>query len=231
MHQKHFSVLAVVGAFIASVSLAGVTVAGQSPAPAGKAGKSWTAPRGPDGHPDISGTWEHNAATPLERPDELAGRATLTDEELAAMQATAGKLFSGDGDAAFGDSVYIATLRNVLGAQKGFKSRDVSTGDYNAFWVIGRWFEKRTSLVTDPPTGKIPPLTADARKRREQRGGTSSAPPLRRPGGYRARPAVHYRQRTDARCRVQQLLSDRSDTVDGRHWHGDAPRHAHDSYQ
>ncbi len=163
MQHKHLSGLAVVGAFVASVSLVSVTVAGQAPAPAGK---SWTAPRAPDGHPDISGTWEHNAATPLERPDELAGRATLTDEELAAMQATAGKLFGGDGDAAFGDSVYLATLRNVLGAQKGFKSRDVGTGDYNAFWVIGRWFEKRTSLVTDPPSGKIPPLTADAQKRR-----------------------------------------------------------------
>ena len=162
--QRHLAALTVFVAFVAAGTLAGVTLAGQTAAPS--AAKTWTPSRGADGHPDLSGTWEHNAATPLERPDELAGRAMLTDAELADMQQTAAKLFGGDGDAAFGDSVYLATLRNVLGREKGFKSRDVTTGDYNAFWVVGRWFEKRTSLITDPPTGKIPPLTADAQKRR-----------------------------------------------------------------
>jgi hypothetical protein len=98
----------------------------------------------------------------------LAGRAMLTDQEFVAMQKTAAELFKGDGDAAFGDSVYTATLRNVLGREKGFTSRDAGTGDYDAFWVVGRWFEKRTSLITDPPDGKLPPLTADAQKRRDQ---------------------------------------------------------------
>ena len=127
----------------------------------------YVAPKGPDGHPDISGTWEHNAATPLQRPDELAGRTELTDQELVAMQKTAAELFKGDGDAAFGDSVYLATLRNVLGKEKGFTSRDTTTGDYDAFWVVGRWFEKRTSLLTDPADGKLPAITAEAQKRRQ----------------------------------------------------------------
>ncbi len=163
MQQRHLSAVAIFVVLVAAISLAGVTVAGQS---AALAAKSWTAPRGPDGHPDLTGTWEHNAATPLERPDELAGRATLTNDEVAAMKATAAKLFGGDGDAAFGDAIYVATLRNVLGSQKGFTSRDVTTGDYNSFWITGRWFENRTSLITDPPNGKIPPFTADAQKRR-----------------------------------------------------------------
>jgi hypothetical protein len=142
-----------------------VTMAGQT-APPAKSPQAWTAPRGADGHPDLSGVWAHNAATPLERPAELAGRAELTDDEVAAMQQKAAELFGGDGDAAFGDSVYLAVLHNVLGKEKGFKSRDVATGDYNSFWVVDRWFEKRTSLITDPPDGKLPPLTDAAKARR-----------------------------------------------------------------
>ena len=154
-------------AVLTAVSLAGVTLAGQTAAPlTPKTEKAWTAPRGPDGHPDLSGVWEHNAATPIERPDELAGRAVLTNDEVARLKQKAAELFSGDGDAAFGDAVYLAALRNVLGKQEGFKSRDTATGDYNSFWVVGRWFENRTSLITDPPDGKFPALTADTQKRR-----------------------------------------------------------------
>ena len=154
-------------AVLTAVSLAGVTLAGQTAAPlTPKTEKAWTAPRGPDGHPDLSGVWEHNAATPIERPDELAGRAVLTNDEVARLKQKAAELFSGDGDAAFGDAVYLAALRNVLGKQEGFKSRDTATGDYNSFWVVGRWFENRTSLITDPTDGKFPALTADTQKRR-----------------------------------------------------------------
>jgi hypothetical protein len=163
--EQEGAVLASLRTFIAlitAVALAGITLAAQTAAENGKASMTL---RGPDGHPDLSGIWEHNAATPLERPDELAGRATLTDNELAQIQAKAAELFSGDGDAGFGDTIYLAALRNVLGKEKGFKSRDVGTGDYNSFWVVGRWFEHRTSLITDPPTGKLPALTVDAQKR------------------------------------------------------------------
>jgi len=150
-------------ALLAAISLAGVTLAGQTAAPTNAS----PPPRSADGHPDLSGIWEHNAATPLERPDELADRATLTDNEVAQLKAKASELFSGDGDAGFGDSIYLAALRNVLGKEKGFKSRDVATGDYNSFWVVGRWFENRTSLITDPQNGKLPAPTADAQKRQE----------------------------------------------------------------
>ena len=65
--------------------------------------KAWKVPRTPDGQPDLQGVWTNNNATPLERPTVLAGRTTLTDEEVAALKTKAGELFNGDGDAAFGD--------------------------------------------------------------------------------------------------------------------------------
>jgi hypothetical protein len=71
----------------------------------------------PDGHPDLQGFWSNNNATPLERPKELNGRATLTDEELAKMKAKAHELFGGTGDAAFGDQIYNTVLANVLGVK------------------------------------------------------------------------------------------------------------------
>jgi hypothetical protein len=166
VHRWRLANLRTFVAVIAAVTLAGVTLAGQASAPL--APKSWTAPRAADGHPDISGVWEHNAATPLERPDELAGRATLTNDELAQLKQKAAELFDGNGDAAFGDAVYIAALHNVLGKEKGFKSRDVATGDYNSFWIVGRWFESRTSLLTSPASGKLPAMTAAAQKRQAE---------------------------------------------------------------
>src|SRR5215469_13742785 len=89
---------------------------------------TWTPPRTLDGHPDLQGFWSNNIATPLERPKELNGRAALTDEEVAAMKKKAHELFSGRGDAAFGDAVFQVVWANVHGARTGFVSTDGETG-------------------------------------------------------------------------------------------------------
>ena len=128
--------------------------------------QTWTTPRTPDGRPDLQGFWANNNATPLERPKELAGRATLTGEELAAMKKKAHELFGGNGDAAFGDAVYLTVLANVLGTKTGFKSTDGETGDYSSVWTVERDWENRTSLITDPPDGRMPATTPDAQERR-----------------------------------------------------------------
>ena len=128
---------------------------------------AWKTPRTADGKPDLSGFWSNNNATPLERPKELAGRATLTNEELAAMKKKAHELFGGKSDAAFGDSVFVATFENVKGERDGFKSVDGQTGDYSSVWTVERDWDNRTSLITDPPDGRIPAMTAKAQVRRQ----------------------------------------------------------------
>jgi hypothetical protein len=129
--------------------------------------QNWKTPRTPDGRPDLQGYWANNNATPLERPKELAGRATLTDEEVAAMKNKAHELFGGKSDAAFGDTVFLATLSNVQGTKAGFKSTDGETGDYSSVWTVERDWDNRSSLITDPPDGRIPAMTPDAQKRRQ----------------------------------------------------------------
>ena len=121
----------------------------------------WTVPRTVDGQPDLQGTWANNNVTPLERPAELAGKPILTDAELAMLKARSAKLFNGEGDAAFGDQLFAALLTNP----DKFVSTDGRTGDYNQFWLPDRVFDNRTSLITDPPDGRVPPLLPAAQRR------------------------------------------------------------------
>jgi len=102
----------------------------------------------------------------------------LTDEEVALLRARAADLFNGETDAAFGDSVYEAVLEEA----KDFDSTD-TTGNYNQFWLIDRWFENRTSLIVDPPDGRIPALTPEAEERRASRVRRDGARGAELPGG------------------------------------------------
>ena len=121
----------------------------------------WEVPRTPDGRPDLQGVWANNSATPLERPQILAGRDRLTESEVAALRARADEIFSGEQDAAFGDAVF----NDALAGKEAHESYDPSTGNYNQFWVVKRTFDERTSLVVDPPDGKIPVLTTEGQRR------------------------------------------------------------------
>lgn len=139
--------------------------------------QNWTPPRAADGHPDLQGFWSNNIATPLERPKVLGNRATLTDEEVATFKRKAKELFSGNGDAAFGDTVFQTVLDNVNGVKKGFVSTDGNTGDYSSVWTVDREWDNRTSLITDPPDGRMPAFTPDGQKRREANLAARNRPP------------------------------------------------------
>ena len=127
----------------------------------------WTAPRTPDGHPDLQGTWLSRSATPLERPAALAGKAWLSDEEVAELKARAERIFArtGSSDFAAGDAVFLTALAN--------RDRFTSpTSTHGAADMIEREFDHHTSLVTDPSDGRIPPLTPEAQRRQQVRAAT-----------------------------------------------------------
>ena len=126
--------------------------------------KTWTATLTSDGQPDLHGVWLDNNATPLERPPALEGRQFLTDEEVVQMKQRAERLFhSGSGsDYASGDAVFLS----VLAGTAEYKSVTSTAG---AVEMIDRVFDNRTSLIVDPPDGKIPPMTPAARQRQVER--------------------------------------------------------------
>jgi hypothetical protein len=123
--------------------------------------KPFTAPRTSFGHPDLSGTWTNNNATPLQRPAQWAGKEFLTDEEVRAVQSTARQLEE-EGDALFGDELIL----DAIAGHEESESHDTETGNYNAFWLPPRDFDRRTSLIIDPPNGRIPSYTPEAQARR-----------------------------------------------------------------
>jgi hypothetical protein len=132
----------------------------ESAAPA----QQWVLERTPEGHPDFQGIWANNTVTPLQRPKQWEGKTRLTDAEIAELQKVAEKIYENDGDAQFGDGLILAVLDKIT--KPG--SYDPGTGNYNQFWLVGRdWHDRRTSLIIDPPDGKLPPMTADARARRD----------------------------------------------------------------
>ena len=148
-------------AIVATVWWAAPPAAGQQ-RQAGAA--PYRTPRTADGQPDLQGTWANNNVTPLERAQAFGTRQFLTDEELATLKARASRLFSGEGDAAFGDSLFQTLVSNP----DKFVSTDGRTGDYNQFWLPDRVFDNRTSLIVDPPDGRIPSLTPAAQQKQAE---------------------------------------------------------------
>jgi hypothetical protein len=119
----------------------------------------WRAPRTADGHPDLQGIWTSATITPLERPDEFGGRRALTPQETARLEGAEASLVS--------NSAKPTDLQQALPGD----CKDFGRGcGYNNFWldrgsqVVTIDGEKRTSLLVDPPDGRIPPLTAERRQ-------------------------------------------------------------------
>ena len=115
--------------------------------------QSGDVPRTAWGKPDLQGVWDYANLTPMERPAEFADKATLTDEDVAQIVERS------------------AQLTRFL-SESGTGSADTRTGTYDEFWFdFGSDVsdDRRTSLVVDPPNGRIPDLTPVARERQAAR--------------------------------------------------------------
>ena len=135
------------GTVAAFAALAPATVGAQAQEP----DADWTGPRTPWGDPDIQAIWNNATISPLERPERLADKPFLTADEVAAQERQAAERFAQQN----APSVVRTEPLPVGG----------SVGAYNSFWteqstsVVGT---NRTSLITDPENGRLPPLTPEA---------------------------------------------------------------------
>jgi hypothetical protein len=146
MNRRFRVVLALAGTFVVAyvVDFAHVTVSAQSAGAPAKAAGTGSSLRTPDGHPDLSGVWSFVSAIPLQRPQEFGDKEVLSEEEVAQVEQRSAEQRSGERKPPPGD-----------------------TGSYNQFWTDAgaKRNDNRTSLISDPPDGRLPPVTPETQKR------------------------------------------------------------------
>jgi hypothetical protein len=160
--------IAVAAAALALTSAAAQAREAKPASRPGGTAKAGSVPRTPDGRPDLQGTWTNATITPVERPASASG-AVLAAEEVARLEK--------------GVTDRIERLSQPSDPNRTAppKGGDGSTGaagnvgGYNNFWIDSGDRvaivngERRSSLVVDPPDGKVPALTPEARKRQAER--------------------------------------------------------------
>lgn len=114
--------------------------------------RPWTTPRTPWGDPDLQGIWDSKTVTPLQRPDEFAGRAFLTDDEVTRIEDEAAK---NPGAAERNEAAAEARAAGVPEYKADIVGSCLSSFNYSGRKVVRT---KRTSLIIDPPDGRIPGL-------------------------------------------------------------------------
>src|SRR5688572_6294240 len=138
-------------------------------APSTNSERAWTAPKTPSGQPDLQGVWTNNGVTPMQRPEALKDREFLTAAEVENLKRRAAELFESQqaGDL-IGDRLFQEIIKDP-----NLRPFDPDTGNYNSFWLVDRSVDNRTSLIVDPPNGRLPPRVArpDQGGRRPQAAG------------------------------------------------------------
>lgn len=116
-------------------------------------------PLTPDGHPDLQGNWTNAFATPLERPTELENRPLLTDREVAELNRSVERSFKD------GHVMVVPSGRSLMTLLKD-PAKFGSAPTYDSSFFTEMKFENRTSLITDPPNGRLPDYTPAGKLRR-----------------------------------------------------------------
>ena len=141
MRDRTLGVSARLPAVFAMMALVSTAASAQPRGREADTRSGWTVPRTAWGAPDLRGVWDYRTMTPLQRPREFAGKTVMTDAEAAAYQA------------------------RTLKEQADY---DRSPSVHAKWWLdYGKELtaDKRTSLIVDPPDGRIPPRTDAARGR------------------------------------------------------------------
>jgi len=171
MRHRTLAIIGCLGITVASLAAQGPQPAAQTPKPAAK---TWTPPRTADGHPNLQGMYDVATMTPVERPAGI-DRLVLTKEEAAAMEKYEYER-QVKNDAPISGTRAAPPVGGENTTPKSYlefleKAGGGVVGGYNNFWLAGGMTiitvdgQKRSSIVVDPPNGKIPPMKAEARKR------------------------------------------------------------------
>jgi hypothetical protein len=145
MRRRLLESLGVAAVIIALVAVLKLSVAGQAPAAKATGAAGAAPPKTAWDQPDLQGIWLDEFDTPLERPAKYATKEFFTAEERAAQ-----------------DKERSSNLGRNVRAETGTR-QDVA-GAYNAVFTSAKPTGRRTSLVVDPPNGRIPSLTPRAQE-------------------------------------------------------------------
>src|SRR4030095_8897251 len=154
MHSRFRSSIRITAVAIALAATALVRAMAQGQ----KAAKSWSTPKTPDGVPDLQGYWTNNSYTPLERPKDVTKQFYSKDELKGVEKAAAARESEQTEPGTVADVHYDFTQFGLDRSQTRLTEN------------------LRTSMIIDPPDGKLPPVTAEGQKRAAARAAERRAP-------------------------------------------------------